>query len=203
MFVESKYTTWYYIIIDKAKVRKSLDGYIERHHIIPKSLGGNNSIDNLVTLTPKEHFVVHHLLTKMCMNEEDARKMWTAFFFMHINPSPTNKRYFSSRTYEISKKNMSEMKSKHFSGENNHFFGLSHSKNTKNRMSANWNRESYRRADKKLYKFVHDIHGVEICTRLDLCKKYNVPHKRIHCIVKKSQNTAYGWRILWENEAIT
>lgn len=35
------------------------DFYYEKHHIIPKSLGGTNKKDNLVKLTPKEHFLAH------------------------------------------------------------------------------------------------------------------------------------------------
>ena len=51
-------------IITRAKTR-SLDGYKEIHHIVPKCMGGNNSIDNLVELTAEEHFVIHQLLVKM------------------------------------------------------------------------------------------------------------------------------------------
>lgn len=36
--------------------------YYEKHHIIPKSLGGSNSSKNLILLTAKEHFIAHLLL---------------------------------------------------------------------------------------------------------------------------------------------
>ena len=39
--------------------------YCERHHIIPKSIGGSNSSYNLVNLTAKEHFIAHRLLEKL------------------------------------------------------------------------------------------------------------------------------------------
>lgn len=48
-------------IIDRAKSRK-LEGYREKHHIIPKCLGGTNKKQNLVELTAREHFVCHQLL---------------------------------------------------------------------------------------------------------------------------------------------
>jgi hypothetical protein len=48
-------------IIDRAKSRK-LEGYREKHHIIPKCLGGTNEKQNLVELTAREHFVCHQLL---------------------------------------------------------------------------------------------------------------------------------------------
>jgi len=38
---------------------------MERHHIVPKCLGGSNDESNLVYLTPEEHFVAHQLLVKM------------------------------------------------------------------------------------------------------------------------------------------
>jgi len=64
IFIDNKYTRWYYNIINCAKAR-TLDVYTEKHHIIPKSCGGNNSKENLVKLIPKEHFICHLLLTKM------------------------------------------------------------------------------------------------------------------------------------------
>lgn len=66
LFIDNKYTRWYYAIITKAKTRiLSTDVYVERHHIIPKSMGGNDSKENLVKLTAREHFICHLLLTKM------------------------------------------------------------------------------------------------------------------------------------------
>jgi len=65
IFIDNKYTKWYYGIITNAKTRDTVNGYVERHHIIPKSLGGTNFPDNLVVLTPREHFICHWLLIKM------------------------------------------------------------------------------------------------------------------------------------------
>ena len=45
-FLKNKYTKWYYSIINNAQNRE-INDYTESHHIIPKSLGGNNSIENL------------------------------------------------------------------------------------------------------------------------------------------------------------
>jgi len=66
MYLENKYTAWYYNIINYAKLRTlSPDVYTEKHHIIPRSMGGDNNADNLVKLTAREHFVCHLLLVKM------------------------------------------------------------------------------------------------------------------------------------------
>lgn len=49
-------------LIERAKQRKSVDGYTEIHHIIPRSEGGTDESDNLVKLTGREHFIAHKLL---------------------------------------------------------------------------------------------------------------------------------------------
>ena len=36
-------------------------GRFERHHIVPKSLGGPDTKDNLVKLTYREHYIAHLL----------------------------------------------------------------------------------------------------------------------------------------------
>ena len=50
-------------IIERAKTRK-LEGYKERHHIIPRCLGGTDDNENLVDLTAREHFIIHLLYNK-------------------------------------------------------------------------------------------------------------------------------------------
>jgi len=53
-------------LVEKAKNRdESTLQYIERHHVVPRCMGGNDDKDNLVALTLEEHFVAHQLLTKM------------------------------------------------------------------------------------------------------------------------------------------
>jgi len=67
------YLSIYNTIINKAltedrRKRKLNDlkyMYYERHHIIPKCIGGLNNKENLVLLTAREHFVIHQLLIKI------------------------------------------------------------------------------------------------------------------------------------------
>lgn len=63
-----KYQKIYNEIINRAKLRE-LDGYKEKHHIIPKCLGGSNDKSNLVNLTAREHFICHKLLTEIHPDE--------------------------------------------------------------------------------------------------------------------------------------
>jgi len=81
--LDNKYSKTYQRIIDKAIARnftsrnqaRTVLGYVEKHHIIPKCIGGSEEKSNLVYVTAKEHFVCHHLLTKMFDDAEIARKM--------------------------------------------------------------------------------------------------------------------------------
>ena len=58
------YQHHYNKLIDRAVIR-SIDEYTEKHHIIPKCMGGSDDVDNLVKLTPEEHFLAHQLLVKI------------------------------------------------------------------------------------------------------------------------------------------
>jgi hypothetical protein len=113
IFIDNKYTKWYYSIIHKAQSRSTISDYVERHHIIPKSIGGTNDKLNLVKLTLREHFVCHRLLIKMT-NGYSRIKMLHALG-MFAQKSPLQKRKFSSREYEIIRKSISNARtgSKH------------------------------------------------------------------------------------------
>lgn len=95
MFIDNKYSSWYFAIIQKAQseARSKGETYYESHHITPKSLGGSNGKSNLVLLTAREHLLCHWLLTKM-LPEGQNKGMVTALVFM------TNKRCKNSRLFE-------------------------------------------------------------------------------------------------------
>lgn len=61
-------------LIDSAKVRgldkTILEGYYEKHHIIPRCLSGPNDDSNLVLLTYREHILAHFLLYVLNQNNK-------------------------------------------------------------------------------------------------------------------------------------
>lgn len=62
----NKYLHTYFAIIRFRKnnpIESSV--YSEKHHIIPRSLGGSDDESNLVALTAREHYIVHVLLFKI------------------------------------------------------------------------------------------------------------------------------------------
>ena len=84
------YTNVYFSLVariqseSRTKLPKISDDYVyyERHHILPRSLGGSDENSNLVLLTAREHVICHWLLTKMCLTKDDERKMVNAYFKM-------------------------------------------------------------------------------------------------------------------------
>ena len=93
-------------VIERAKNESRVYGqgdYYERHHIIPKCLGGRGKTHqwkthpNIVLLTAREHFVIHQLLVII---HPEAAKLKAALWFM-CNQKALGRSYrVSSRLYE-------------------------------------------------------------------------------------------------------
>lgn len=58
------YAEHYERLVERA-LGRNLSGYFEKHHVVPKCLGGSNDKSNLVRLTAREHFTAHMLLVRM------------------------------------------------------------------------------------------------------------------------------------------
>ncbi len=83
MYLHNKYYTIYYEIVNRARNRELIPGvYYEKHHIIPKSLGGSNNSENLVHLHPKEHYICHRLLTKITIGEQKQKMIYAVYMMM-------------------------------------------------------------------------------------------------------------------------
>lgn len=92
-------------------IKNPVIGYTERHHIFPKSMGGDpKDLSNIIRLSARQHFLAHYLLWKAYRN----RSMTRAFQFL----SNRNGRKIKSRDYAIFKE------------------GMTHSVETKRRLSA-------------------------------------------------------------------
>ena len=99
MYLQNKYTRWYYNIIHRAQTR-TISGYTEKHHIIPKSLDVSNTKDNLVALTAKEHFVCHRLLIKMTEGKSRDKMVFACWQLANQKNKHQNLRVkVNSRTY--------------------------------------------------------------------------------------------------------
>lgn len=76
VFLENKYSRWYWNIIENALQRKKLKVITEKHHILPKGKYLFPQFKSLkehpwngVLLTLREHYVCHLLLTKMTVGD--------------------------------------------------------------------------------------------------------------------------------------
>lgn len=79
--------------------------YTEKHHIIPRCMGGDNKKSNLTKLTAKEHFICHKILCKLHPENEKLR-----YAFWAMCNQKNNRDYLvSSRNYEYAKNLCLEM----------------------------------------------------------------------------------------------
>jgi hypothetical protein len=119
------YLKVYCNLIRKAENRTPPEGYTEKHHIFPKSIFDKNN--RVVVLTPREHYIAHALLEKICIkrygiDNERTRKMTYSHFMMKIGKDGIHKRYYNSFLYENLKNRWRES----LSGKNNPFYGKKH-----------------------------------------------------------------------------
>jgi len=120
----NKYETWYASITKRGQNRLT-EFYTESHHIIPKSLGGNDNPTNITKLTAREHFICHWLLTKIHREGEAHWKMLNAIRIMRAE-NKNQQRYsnrITARVYSNLKEEYSKLQSEKMMGENNPMYG--------------------------------------------------------------------------------
>lgn len=99
------YIKIYNTLVERGQSRL-LEGYVERHHIIPRCMGGGNDVSNLVALTPEEHVIAHLLLVKIYPN--NALLVYAANMMCN--------RVHNNKEYGWLKRKQAVVHSKRFSG---------------------------------------------------------------------------------------
>lgn len=98
------YQKIYVQIIERAKREnrtKNREVYYEKHHIIPRCLGGSNSKDNLAYLTAKEHYIAHRLLVEIqTIGSREYYQMLNAFSFFAAKSKKHKRVEVSARYYQ-------------------------------------------------------------------------------------------------------
>ena len=107
--------------IELNKTRPYIKGMYESHHILPKSMGGNDKKINRVNLTYREHYIAHIMLYFIYRNN----KMSYALFRMN------GSKKINSRLYNKNRQKFVES----ISGENNSMYGKNHTEITKKLIS--------------------------------------------------------------------
>lgn len=100
-------------ILNRRGIENSISGYFERHHIIPRAIGGTDSPENIINLKPEDHFFSHLLLAKI-----HGGKMWAPIAFMVGGKRKNWKPCKSRREYAWAVREMA----KNFGGENSYQF---------------------------------------------------------------------------------
>ena len=75
--------------------------YHERHHIVPRCIGGNNDEENLIDLFAREHFVAHKLLAQ---ENPDNKQLIHAWALMSRLNNHNGKYTVTPEEYEEAKK---------------------------------------------------------------------------------------------------
>lgn len=97
------YEKIYKELVHQAKViNTDKTAYYEKHHILPRSMGGGDETENLVNLTPRQHFIAHRLLEKMTKGTEHHCKMLSAVFIMCNRDINVTSRYYDSIRKQVS-----------------------------------------------------------------------------------------------------
>ena len=87
------------IMVNIEKQKKNVNEEIyETHHIKPRCMNGTDDIDNLIDLTPREHYIAHKLLAEEYPNN---KKIICAWHFMSVIKQ--NKYRATPEEYEASR----------------------------------------------------------------------------------------------------
>lgn len=108
------YKRIYNELCQRGLLERNINGYCEKHHIIPKCMGGTNDKSNIAVLTYREHYLAHYLLTKIYKEQSGVNY---AFLCM-LRKQPTGERVLTSRMFENIKSNFSNFKKKYCKLEN-------------------------------------------------------------------------------------
>ena len=117
MFVLFKYEKWYWSLIGKFQKRgwskKNSPEYVEGHHLYPIGLFGKQGNSWKVWVTPREHYVLHLLLSKF--TPLAMPMFWSKYTSREFSPART-------------------IKSKSMQGEKHHLYGVGHTQKVKDEM---------------------------------------------------------------------
>lgn len=168
------YKRIYDSIIKNAR-SKIYEDYTEKHHILPKCIGGNNNLDNIIVFSAKEHFICHLLLAKIYGGK-----------LIHAAHMMSNMGRYGSKQYTWLKE------------EHAHLMSLTHrgkivSKETKQKQSDSWTKERRSNFSRKMKGRKRSKEHTEKIRQKLIGKKHTEEHKRNISIGNKGiKNGMFG-----------
>lgn len=209
------YQRIYHNLIERAQHR-DLPLIFEKHHIIPKCIGGSDDLINIICFTPAEHFLAHQLLTKIYPLSHGLKK---AVFMMTVghNTRRKNKAYswikgqlIDNTVYEIeyidgsiisgsrqqleeqcnfSSANISRLINKKVKYANGWFFS-SHTIKEKEEIKYEYFKQQ---KNENIYEF-ENINGVEFTgTIAKFSELYNISKAAIQSLVRNDRGSIREW----------
>jgi hypothetical protein len=146
----------------------SLIGYVERHHILPKCMGGGDNSENLIRLTPEDHYFAHLLLAKAY-----GGKNWVAVHAMcHLSNE-----YTKSGRNKLAARMQFGYVRRALAAHYRDILSGPHGK----------------RADKTEYTMKHFDGRVACGNRFDLASVTGVSRQQISALLRGAKKTAHGW----------
>lgn len=106
--------------------------YFEKHHITPKCIGGEDDKNNIIWLTPQEHYEAHKLLA---LENPDILSLTLAWNAMSHWKKGRRNLKISAEEYKEKQEKFSNAVSIMQQGENNSFYGKHHNDETKAKIS--------------------------------------------------------------------
>ena len=188
------YQKIYNNICEKGKTERQLDSYCEKHHIIPKCLGGDDSKENITKLTYREHFIVHLLLTKI---HKKHRGINYALLCM-LRKQPTGERLLNSRMFESIKRNFSKYKKLYCTIENPGKSEKSREKARQRMLKNNpiKNDPSKNRTAQPIRIYFGDGKVEEFKYAKEFCIKYEVPYATMKVWLRKNNSSSKKHKII-------
>nr|DAM32444.1 MAG TPA: HNH endonuclease [Caudoviricetes sp.] len=105
----------------KKRLENPPTGKFERHHIVPRSLGGSNDKENIVKLTLREHYIAHLLLCRIHRKTQNYYPMLRALNMMKAGREGDYIK--NSRMFEYFRADFARVMSESQRGEGNSQYG--------------------------------------------------------------------------------
>lgn len=184
------------------------DEYHERHHIIPRCIGGTNDEENLIDLFAKEHFEAHRLLA--LENPNNSKLIYAWYMISYVESSNQERYKLNAEEYEEIKKNYSQMLSEQMNGENNYFYGVhmygennafygkTHSEENKKKMS-DIKKIQYIGEGNPFYGKHHSEETKAILREKNIGKKYSVEVNKKKARYGKDNASSHACIVIFDN----
>ena len=110
--------------------RPKPEGYFEKHHIVPRALGGSDDKSNIIALSAKEHFFAHLLLAKI-----HGGLMWHVLNLMRNRVSSCSSKKYAFLRERFSKEHSRYLRARYSSDLRPWNEGMSYSREHREKLS--------------------------------------------------------------------